>query len=74
MIRSRMLAGMSKKEAVKDVSQENNLPKREVYKIAMDMEVKAYEPACIFCGQAKGIKHIKGKNICPACLDEISNL
>ncbi|MCD6435103.1 MAG: AbrB family transcriptional regulator, partial [Clostridiales bacterium] len=29
------------------------------------------EPACIFCGQAKGVKNIKGKNICPECLAEI---
>lgn len=40
MIKSRMMSGMSKKEAIKDVSQENNLPKREVYKVAMDIEVK----------------------------------
>ena len=39
MIRNKMMEGMSKKEAIKDVSRENNLPKREVYKIAMDIEV-----------------------------------
>ena len=33
--------------------------------------LKKYEPACSFCGQAKGVKNIKGKNICPACVDEI---
>ena len=46
----------------------------EIYVDQDTIILKKYEPACIFCGQAKGIKHIKGKNICPACLEEISNL
>lgn len=33
-----------------------------------------YEPACIFCGEAKGVKNLKGKNICPACLGEMKGL
>lgn len=35
---------------------------------------KKYEPACIFCGQAKNVKDIKGKKVCPACAEDISNL
>lgn len=35
--------------------------------------LKKYEPACIFCGQARDIKSIKGKNICSKCLEEISS-
>lgn len=34
---------------------------------------KKYQPACIFCGQAKGVTNIKGKNICPKCLEEIKS-
>ena len=34
--------------------------------------LKKYAPACIFCGQAKGITQFKGKNICPKCKEEIS--
>lgn len=33
--------------------------------------LKKYVPACIFCGEAKGIKYIKGKNICERCIDVI---
>ena len=33
--------------------------------------LKKYAPACIFCGQAKDVSSFKGKNICPACLDEL---
>lgn len=34
--------------------------------------LKKYEPACIFCGNAKDITYYKGKNICKNCLDELS--
>ncbi len=43
----------------------------EIYVDADMIILKKYEPACIFCGQAKGVKNIKGKNICPECLAEI---
>lgn len=33
--------------------------------------LKKYAPACIFCGQAKDVTAFKGKNICPACLEEL---
>lgn len=33
--------------------------------------LKKYAPACLFCGQAKDVQSFKGKNICPACLDEL---
>lgn len=36
--------------------------------------LKKYEPACIFCGQAKGVKNVKGKNVCPDCIKEISQI
>ena len=35
--------------------------------------LKKYAPACIFCGQAKDVDAYKGKNICPACLNELKN-
>lgn len=33
--------------------------------------LKKYEPACIFCGNAKDVINYKGKNICPDCMTEI---
>ena len=33
--------------------------------------LKKYEPACVFCGNAKDVSNFKGKNICPDCLTEI---
>ncbi len=34
--------------------------------------LKKYQPACIFCGNARDVSTYKGKNICPVCLDELS--
>jgi transcriptional pleiotropic regulator of transition state genes len=36
--------------------------------------LKKYEPACIFCGQAKDVRNLKGKNVCPKCISEIGQL
>ena len=34
--------------------------------------LKKYEPACMFCGNAKDIRAFKGKNICADCMKEIA--
>lgn len=36
--------------------------------------LKKYEPACIFCGNAKNIKTISGKNVCSDCIEELKQL
>lgn len=33
--------------------------------------LKKYEPACIFCGNAKDVLNYKGKNICPDCMTDL---
>lgn len=33
--------------------------------------LKKYEPACIFCGESKGVINYKNKNICKKCLSDI---
>ncbi|ADQ39723.1 transcriptional regulator, AbrB family [Caldicellulosiruptor acetigenus I77R1B] len=33
--------------------------------------LRKYEPACIFCGNAKDVIYYKGKNICKDCMDEL---
>lgn len=33
--------------------------------------LKKYQPACIFCNDAKDVVNYKGKNICQKCLEEI---
>jgi len=36
--------------------------------------LQKYEPACIFCGEAKNVKMINGKRICPECIKEIGEM
>ena len=43
----------------------------EIYVDGSEIILRKYEPACIFCGNAKDVSNIKGKNICAACLKEL---
>jgi len=44
----------------------------EIYVDKDQIILKKYEPACIFCGNARDITNYKGKNICNECLEELS--
>lgn len=33
--------------------------------------LKKYQPACLFCNDAKDVVNFKGKNICKKCLAEM---
>ncbi len=46
----------------------------EVYVDGDYIMLKKYEPACIFCGDAKDVVNVKGKKVCKACLQEMKNL
>ena len=35
--------------------------------------LKKYEPACIFCGNAKDVITIRGKKVCAECLQQIKS-
>lgn len=43
----------------------------EIYVDGATIILKKYEPACIFCGDAKDVNVYKGKNICPNCMKEL---
>ena len=45
----------------------------EFYVVGAQIILKKYEPACIFCGNAKDIVNYKGKNICHECLAEMAS-
>ena len=40
----------------------------EIYVDGAQIILKKYEPACVFCGNAKDIVHFKDKNVCRRCL------
>lgn len=33
--------------------------------------LKKYQPACIFCGNARDVSSYKGKNVCADCIDNL---
>ncbi len=43
----------------------------EIYVEGSTIILKKYEPACIFCGDAKDVINYRGRNICRRCLEEM---
>ncbi len=51
-----------------------NIAEKDALEIYVDGEsiiLKKYEPACIFCSNAKDVIVYKGKNICSSCKEEL---
>ena len=36
-----------------------------------EIVLKKYQPACVFCDDAKDVINFKGKNVCPNCIREL---
>ena len=45
----------------------------EIYVDGEHVILKKYQPACIFCGNARDVINYKGKNICGTCLTDMQN-
>ena len=45
----------------------------EIYVDGDMIVLKKYEPACIFCGEAKDVVNFKDRIICTDCLKELSS-
>lgn len=46
----------------------------EIYVEGSTIILKKYEPACIFCNDAKDVVNYKGRNICRSCLNEMTKI
>jgi looped-hinge helix DNA binding domain, AbrB family len=46
----------------------------EIYVDGERIILKKYEPGCIFCSNADGVRSFKDKHICSACLDLLKNI
>lgn len=55
---------------VLDISEKDCL---EIFTEGEQIILQKYQPACVFCGEAKDIVNYKGKNICKCCLEDIKN-
>lgn len=51
-----------------DIAEKDSL---EIYVDGNTIVLKKYEPSCIFCGNSKDVFVFKGRNICPACMEEL---
>ncbi len=45
----------------------------EVFVEANTIVLKKYQPACIFCGNARDVTLYKGKNVCAECIRSLSD-
>ena len=43
----------------------------EIYTDSDMIILKKYQPACIFCGDARDVATYKGKLVCKSCLNEL---
>ena len=46
----------------------------EIYVDGDYIILRKYAPQCIFCGNAKDVESIHGKNVCTNCLTELKEL
>jgi transcriptional pleiotropic regulator of transition state genes len=46
----------------------------EVYVEGSAIVLKKYEPACLFCGDARDVINYRGHNICKQCLEAMKKL
>ena len=46
----------------------------EIYVGGNTILLKKYQPTCIFCGNAEGVKRIHDKNVCENCIKELKSL
>lgn len=45
----------------------------EIYTEGESIILKKYEPSCVFCGEARGVKMFKNKNICKGCCEDLQH-
>lgn len=43
----------------------------EIFVNGDNIILKKYEPACVFCANAKGVIRFKNKNICADCIKDL---
>jgi len=48
-----------------DIAERDSL---EIYVDGPSIVLRKYQPACIFCDDAKNVVNYKGKNVCPSCI------
>lgn len=53
-----------------DIAEKDSL---EIYVDGPTIVLKKYQPACIFCDDARDVVNFKGKNVCQHCIKEMAD-
>lgn len=56
---------------VLEIDQDSSL---QIFVEGDEIILKKYQPACVFCGEAKDVVQFHGRNICSACRAAIGQL
>ena len=56
---------------VLEIDQDSSL---QIFVEGDEIILKKYQPACVFCGEAKGVMQFHGRNICAECRKAIGQL
>ena len=70
----RKIDGLGRVVIAKEVRKIMGLDEGEAVEMFTEGEfimLRKYQPACVFCGEASGVSHFKGKNVCEQCLHEM---
>ena len=54
-----------------DIAEKDSL---EIYVDGASIVLKKYQPACVFCGEAKDVTQYMGRNVCAKCIDTLAQL
>jgi len=46
----------------------------EIYVEGDNVILRKYQPTCIFCESTKSLVSLRGKNVCPECIEKLNNL
>ncbi len=46
----------------------------EIYVDGDKIILRKYEPACIFCGNARDVENFRGKRVCRKCVEDLKEV
>ncbi|MBQ2961178.1 MAG: AbrB/MazE/SpoVT family DNA-binding domain-containing protein [Oscillospiraceae bacterium] len=46
----------------------------EIYVEGDNVILRKYQPTCIFCESTKNLVNLRGKNVCPDCIEKLKEL
>lgn len=54
-----------------DIAEKDSL---EIFVDGGSIVLKKYQPACVFCDESRDVINFRGKNVCPNCKKELTQM